>query len=148
MSTDTDVMTIGNDDDRVERILVFQPLRQQIAHVASFVEESLEYMGCQPVDSMKLLVVVDEILSNIVSYSGASQARLQIVKGEDDVQLIFTDNGKQYNPLLSADPDTTLGVEERNIGGLGIFITKKIADGLEYRYCKGKNILIVKKRTA
>ena len=65
-----------------------------------------------------------------------------------DVCIEFEDGGKPYNPLGNDDPDTTAGAKERKIGGLGIFMVKKIMDAVEYRREGNKNILTIKKGLA
>ena len=50
-----------------------------------------------------------------------------------------------YDPLAKADPDTTLTADERDIGGLGVFMVKKMMDSVEYRYEDNKNILRIEK---
>ena len=57
------------------------------------------------------------------------------------VVITFIDNGVPYDPLRKNDPDTTLSAEEREIGGLGIYMVKKSMDGVEYEYKDGQNIL-------
>ena len=59
--------------------------------------------------------------------------------------LRFTDNGRPYDPTQQADPDTTLGAEEREIGGLGIFMVKKTMDRITYAYADGMNVLTIEK---
>ena len=70
------------------------------------------------------------------------------MKTENDpagISITFTDSGKPYDPLKKEDPDITLSAEERNIGGLGIFMTKKIMDSVEYEYRDGQNNLTLRK---
>ena len=59
--------------------------------------------------------------------------------------LVFADSGIPYDPLKKEDPDVTLPARERQIGGLGIFMTKRIMDETEYEYRDGKNILTLRK---
>ena len=61
------------------------------------------------------------------------------------VEITFVDNGVPYDPLKKTDPDTTLSIEDRDIGGLGILIVKKTMDHINYEYKDGKNILTIKK---
>ena len=61
------------------------------------------------------------------------------------MEITFVDNGKPYDPLAKADPDTTQSIEDREIGGMGIFIVKKSMDAVNYEYKDGKNILTIKK---
>lgn len=67
------------------------------------------------------------------------------IEGTQKLILIFSDSGVRYNPLEKPDPDITLGVQEREIGGLGIYMVKRIMDELSYRYEDGKNILTMVK---
>ena len=60
--------------------------------------------------------------------------------------IVFKDNGKEFNPIAKDDPDITLSAEERDIGGLGIFLTKKFMDSVDYKYKDGQNILTLRKR--
>ena len=66
---------------------------------------------------------------------------VQITNRPNGVEVVFKDNGKQYDPLKKDDPDITLPPEERPIGGLGIYMVKQIADQVRYQYKDGKNIL-------
>ncbi len=84
---------------------------------------------------------MDEIYSNIVRYSGASEAQIRLIKETDTVRLIFSDNGKSYNPLGVKGPDVTASAEERAIGGPGIFVVRKMMDDVEYMYKGGQNVL-------
>ena len=91
--------------------------------------------------STKLMVAVDEIYSNIIRYSGATEATVRILKDADTVRLTFCDNGKPYNPLDAKEPDITSSAEDRAIGGLGIFMVRKMMDNVEYMYKDGQNVL-------
>jgi anti-sigma regulatory factor (Ser/Thr protein kinase) len=91
--------------------------------------------------SAKLMIAVDEIYSNIVRYSGASEAQIRLTKEDDTVRLIFRDNGKPYDPMDAKEPDVTATVEDRAIGGLGIFMVRKMMDRVEYMYKDGQNVL-------
>ena len=87
--------------------------------------------------------------SNIARYAyhpEVGEATIRCEVGGEPLQVViqFMDGGKPYNPLEKDDPDTTLGVEEREIGGLGIFMVKKSMDKIDYEYSDGKNILTIK----
>ena len=60
--------------------------------------------------------------------------------------ITFTDRGIPYDPLKKADPDVTLSAEERQVGGLGVFLTKNVMDEVHYEYRDGQNVLTMKKR--
>ena len=114
---------------------------ETVPQVAAFVEEHLEAFEVPMKLTMKLMVVVDEIYSNIVRYSGATEAQVRIMKEVDTLRLIFCDNGKPYNPLDAKEPDVTAPAEERVIGGLGIFMVRKMIDNVEYMYKDNQNVL-------
>lgn len=91
----------------------------------------------------RLQVAADEIFSNIVNYSGASRAGVSLIKNADTVSLVFEDDGVYFNPVAAKDPDVALSADERKIGGLGIFMVKKMAYDVRYKNNDGKNILTV-----
>ena len=94
-------------------------------------------------------LVVEEIFVNIASYAYDNEegtCLLTVQNGQDGkVTLIFEDNGVRFNPLERQEPDITLPASERQIGGLGILITKKTMDDVSYRYENNKNILTITK---
>ena len=71
------------------------------------------------------MVVTDEIWSNIVKYSGATEASIRLGREADTLLVSFTDNGKPFDPLAAEEPNITLAAEEREIGGLGIYMVKQ-----------------------
>ena len=123
------------------KMLSVTPTMETVPQVAAFVEEHLEKFEVPMKLSMKLMVAVDEIYSNIVRYSGASEANVRLMKEVDTLRLIFRDNGKPYNPLDAEEPDVTASAEDRAIGGLGIFMVRKMMDNVEYMYKDGQNVL-------
>ena len=123
------------------KMLSINPTMESVPLVAAFVEEHLEKFEVPAKLSAKLMVAVDEIYSNIVRYSGASEAQIRLVKEEELVQLIFRDNGEPYNPLTAKAPDVTASAEDRAIGGLGIFMVRKMMDNVEYEYTNDRNKL-------
>ena len=88
-------------------------------------------------------IVIDEIASNIVRCSGASTFELAYRRSAGGYALVFTDAGTPFNPLAHPDPDVTASAEERTIGGLGIFMVKKMAETVDYEWRGGCNVLTV-----
>lgn len=95
----------------------------------------------------EIYLAVEEIFVNICHYAYAPKIGsveifmdLEECNGSQIFKISFTDEGKQFNPLERADPDITLAAEERQIGGLGIFLTKKYMDEVKYDYKDKKNI--------
>lgn len=76
------------------------------------------------------------------------EATIRCLIDEESLQVTiqFLDSGKPFNPLLKQDPDISLSAEERDIGGLGVFMVKKMMDTVNYEYKEGKNILTIKKK--
>lgn len=120
---------------------------ENIGAVTAFVDEELEKVDCPIKAQMQIDVAIDELFSNIAlyAYENGGDATVIFDYADGVVSLTFTDSGKPYDPTKKDDPDTTLSAEEREIGGLGIFLVKKTMDSIDYRYEDGKNILTIKK---
>ncbi len=121
-----------------------------IPAVTEFVEKELEKIDCPMKTVIQFSVVIDEIYSNIVRYGydkepGPVTVKLIHKVDSNTVCLSFIDEGIPYNPLTKEDPDVTLSAEERNIGGLGIYMVKKTMDNVIYKYEDGQNVLTVMK---
>ena len=100
---------------------------------------------------MQITVAVEEIFVNIAHYAYSpetGEARVLCEAREDplSMSITFLDAGRKFNPLENEEPDTALSAEERDIGGLGIFLTKKFMDNVEYSYEDGKNIFKMQKK--
>ncbi len=93
-------------------------------------------------------LAVEEIFVNIAhyAYEETGIAKVECEYADSILKVSFTDSGKPFNPLLRPDPDITLSAEERNIGGLGIYLTKQFMDEVSYRYENSQNILTFKKK--
>ena len=91
----------------------------------------------------KVQIAVDEIYSNIVYYSQAKNAKITVTGSDEKLSLLFEDDGIPYDPTTAKEPDVTLSAEEREIGGLGIFMVKKMAADIHYENTDGKNRLTV-----
>ena len=109
--------------------------------VSEFAKSLTEKLAVVPKVANKVSIAVDEIYSNIVNYSGAELATISYEIKDGRLYITFTDDGIPYNPLEAEEPDITLSAEERKIGGLGIFMVKKMTESMEYTYEDEKNIL-------
>lgn len=102
--------------------------------------------NCPMEEQYKIDVAVEEIFVNIAHYSGSEKVWIDCGTDEKGLfTVVFRDCGKPFNPLERADPDITLSAEERDIGGLGIFLTKKFMTSVSYKYENEQNILTIKK---
>lgn len=131
--------------------LEVEAVRENLAEVQSFVDEHLETADCPMKAMMQIGVAVEEIFINIASYAyapeqGSTSVRVEVSEDPVTVTITFIDHGVPYDPLAKQDPDLTLSADDRQIGGLGIFMTKKIMDDVAYEYKDGQNILTLKKQ--
>ena len=138
---DITMLCVCFNEETKDIAITVNPTMETVSQIAAFVEEEMEKLEISPKISMKLMIAVDEIYSNIIRYSGASEATIKIEKTEKELHLWFIDNGKPYNPLDAEEPDITKSSEDRKIGGLGIFMVRKMLNNVEYKYIDGKNIL-------
>lgn len=122
--------------------------------VLDFVNAELERMGCSMKNQIQIDMAVEELFVNIAHYAydgGTGDAVISAgpdtESGADGVlRITFRDWGIPFDPLKKKDPDISLPVEEREIGGLGIFMAKKVMDRMDYRYENGQNILTMTKK--
>ena len=118
--------------------------------VIGFVDEQLETVGCPMKTEIQLNVAVEEIFVNIAHYAytpdvGEALIQFEVAENPRAVIVTFTDNGIPFDPLAKPDPDVTLSAEERQIGGLGIYMVKKSMDEVTYFYRDQQNVLKLKK---
>lgn len=131
--------------------LTVDALVSNLDQVLAFVDGQLETMDCSMKAQMQIDVAVEEIYVNIANYAYAPETGKAYISVQPDpdnasVTIEFRDNGIPFDPLAKADPDVTLSAEERNIGGLGIYMVKKSMDALEYSRKDGQNILTITKK--
>ena len=97
----------------------------------------------------KIDLAVEEIFINIAHYAytpDKGNATISCGFEDETLTVVFSDSGKQFNPLLRDDPDISLSLDEREIGGLGIFLTKQFMDTVEYEYAENQNVLSITKK--
>ncbi len=124
---------------------------QNIEKVMAFVDEQLAQLNCPLKAQMQIDIAIDELFGNIAHYAynpktGPATVRIDVLQDPLSVVVTFIDNGKAYDPLAREDPDISLTAQEREIGGLGIFMVKKCMDEISYEYKDGQNILCIKKK--
>ncbi len=124
---------------------------ENLNQVMAFVETNLEKLECPIKAQMQISVAVEEVFVNIASYAyeggtGMAEIDVDFDEAAREISITFIDSGVYYDPLAKEDPDVTLSAEERQIGGLGIFMVKKSMDDMKYRNEDGKNILTITKK--
>ncbi len=132
------------------RELTIDAAVENIEKVTVFVDEQLEMLECPMKAQMQIDIAIDELFGNIAHYAynpevGPATVRVEVVEEPLSVVITFIDNGVPYDPLKKDDPDITLSAEEREIGGLGIYMVKKTMDEISYEYNDGQNILKIRK---
>lgn len=112
---------------------------------AAFLEEALAAGACPLAIANRFQIAFDEIASNIMRYSGAETFDVRVARDGEAWTVVCSDAGVPWNPLEHADPDTTLPVEQRPIGGLGLMMVKRLMDGVAYARVGGRNVLTLRK---
>lgn len=135
--TDPEELEIEASTDRLQKVI-------------EFVNSRLETIDCPMKSQMQMDIAVEEIFVNIANYayapnSGKATVRVSVSDSPVTVTITFVDRGVPYDPLKKRDPDVSLPASEREIGGLGIFMTKNIMDDVSYEYKNGQNVLTLKK---
>ena len=130
------------------RSLEIKATVENLDTVIAFIDEQLEVADCPMKTQMQIELAVEEIFVNIAHYAYAPETGMAVI-GIDisggRAVITFEDSGVPYDPLAKPDPDTTLAAEDRDFGGLGIFMVKKSMDDVRYEYREGKNTLTLKK---
>ena len=124
---------------------------EQLSEVLAFIDSHLEEMDCPMKTQMQIDIAVEEVYVNIVNYAyapdtGPALIRLEPAPDRSAVTIVFTDRGMPFDPLAKEDPDITLSAEERQIGGLGIFMVKQSMDSIHYVRENDLNILSISKK--
>jgi amino acid adenylation domain-containing protein len=121
---------------------------ENLDKVLDFLNAELEAINCPQKVRKQLFIAAEEIFVNIAYYAyrpETGSALIRINSDENEIWIEFEDSGKPYNPLEKPDPDITVPVEDRPIGGLGIFMVKQIMDLVEYKYENNRNLFKIKK---
>ena len=124
---------------------------EALSDVLGFVDQTLESFECPMKVQTAVCVAIEEIFVNVAHYAygdGEGDMTLGIGFDEESRTITFrmSDKGTPFDPLKKPDPDITLSAEEREIGGLGIFITKKTMNSVTYAYENGENVLTMTKQ--
>lgn len=122
----------------------FEAQAEHIPAITEFVTEHAEQAGLNPKILMQLDLVVEEVVVNICNYAYEEPGGDIVVRVcSDDKKFVleFEDGGRAFDPLAVGDPDLTSELEERDIGGLGIFFIKRLTDEVSYRRVNNRNIL-------
>ncbi len=125
--------------------LHFQPIKDKSLDILDTILKN-EDVAAVDETWRRLGVVVEEIVLNIVDYSKSDYLDVEITRDEESITLCFHDGGELFNPLEREEPDFTVPLEDRKIGGLGIFMVIKYMDTVTFSHSGGENILTVMKK--
>ena len=119
--------------------------------VTEFIDGLLEALDCPMKAQMQIDVAIDELFGNVAhyAYSGAAgdaTVRFALDEAARTATITFIDSGVPFNPLEQQEPDVSLPADERQIGGLGIFLVRKTMNSIDYRRENGRNILTIRKK--
>lgn len=128
----------------------FNPIKDKSAEIIEFIMASPDMPNDEAL-LFKIRLSVEEAVENVVRYAysggiGWLEAGTEMSKDGLELSISLRDAGTPFNPLEREDPDVTASAEDRDIGGLGIFLCKQMMDSIEYRYDDGCNILTMTKR--
>lgn len=125
----------------------FEPIEGRNAEIIEFVMNTPEMTGVPDDSQFKIRLCVEEVEENILCYSGSTWVDVSVDLSDDNTITIgFRDGGVEFNPLAKEDPDVNAPLEERQIGGLGIFLCKKMMDSVTYHYEDGTNFFTMSKK--
>ena len=125
---------------------------KEVELLPAWLEALSETMPLNAGDVMQLNLAIEEAVVNVMEYAFPDgdkheftlTAEVEDNKGDAVVKFVLTDDGIPFDPTKEEDPDVTLSAEERQIGGLGIFLVKNIMQSVEYCRADGKNVLTMK----
>ena len=134
----------------MEKKLVIKNDISEISKLAIFIDELSEELDFTPELNFNLNLVLEEAVSNVIlyAYGKEEQKEISLVAQSCDNNLVFvlTDSGTEFDPTKVPDADITLSAEEREIGGLGIFLIRQIMNTVEYQRIDEKNVLTMRKQ--
>ena len=137
-------------DVRYECNIVLSNNIEEVSRLNALVDEACEAVGFDMATMMSVKLAVEEAVVNVINYAypKGTKGEVSIKAESNDVRLKFTiiDSGKPFDPTAQKEVDTSLSVEERGIGGLGIHLFRQIMDSINYERIDGQNILTLRKK--
>ena len=137
-------------DVRYQRSISLANDIQEVPKLAEFMDHVCEAMGFDAATTMKMNLAIEEAVVNVMNYAypEGTKGAVNIEVQANDVRLKFviSDSGKYFDPTNVATADTTLSVEERSIGGLGIYLVRQLMDSVNYERIGGFNVLTLRKK--
>ena len=140
----------GTEEKAMPKTITMDAVLANLDQALAFVDENLEQMDCPMKQQMQVDLAVEEAFVNVASYAygeGTGPVTLSVSEEKETGRLVIrlSDSGIPFDPTARKEPDLSLPAEERQIGGLGIFMVKKSMDELRYAYENGQNVLTMYK---
>lgn len=132
------------ENNMIKNEIQIEAQREKLDELLDMIRIDLNLMCCPMDKQISLEICIEEIFVNIASYAYGEQTGMAFITEEvtnNSISLCIKDKGIPYDPLAKEDPDTTLSAEEREIGGLGVFMVKTMMDSVTYEYKDGFNCL-------
>ena len=138
------------DNDILQKSMTLQNDITQVPLLNQFIKQFSSEAGISKKEERQLQLAVEEVVVNVMSYAypvvGTGDIMVTAAWNGQQVKITITDNGVAFDPTLSATPETSISVEERTIGGLGILLTRHLVDSINYERIDGQNILTLRKK--
>ena len=134
----------------MEKSIILANEISEITKLNAFIEEIGNEFSLTPDIVFNLTLVLEEAVVNVINYAYPKEEHQFIYLSarlhEGSVILVLTDTGKEFDPTMAPEADVTLDAEERQIGGLGIFLIRQIMNEVKYERIEGKNVLTLEKK--
>jgi len=122
---------------------------KQLPYFLGFAHDCADEMGFEKSSIMQIELALEEVIVNIINYAypeKTGKIALSCQKNDDTLIMQIVDSGVQFDMMAASDPDLDVSLEDRKIGGLGVFFVKQLMDTVVYERCGDKNILTLKKK--
>lgn len=137
-------------DVRLQRSMTIANDVQEVPRMSEFIEAFCEESGLDMSTTMRLNLAIEEAVVNVIDYAyppgTPGDVSVEAASGSDFITFVIRDNGVPFDPTAKGEVDTTLSVEERPIGGLGIHLVRQIMDDINYKRLDDQNVLTIGKK--
>ncbi|SFW18297.1 Anti-sigma regulatory factor (Ser/Thr protein kinase) [Prevotellaceae bacterium HUN156] len=137
-------------DVKLQRSLTLPNDVETIPQLNEFIDTIAETIGLDMSLTMSLNLAIEEAVVNVMDYAYPQGVKgdvtIDVAASDQWLQFIISDSGTPFDPTKKEEADTTLSVDERPIGGLGIFLVRQLMDTIQYDYVDGKNVLTLRKQ--
>lgn len=134
----------------MEKSIILANDISQISRLNAFIEEIGNELSLSMDVIFNLNLVLEEAVVNIINYAYPKEEHeliyLSARMHEGSIIFVLSDTGKEFDPTAAPDVDVTLSADERQIGGLGIFLIRQIMNEVKYERIEGKNVLTLEKK--